>query len=47
MKRASESLLKKPYTPPKLTIYGDLTEMTKFMRVMTGMFDNMARTRKT
>ncbi|HYL64540.1 MAG TPA: hypothetical protein VE077_18145 [Candidatus Methylomirabilis sp.] len=47
MKQAAKAPLKKPYTPPKLTTYGDLTEMTQFMRVMMGMFDNKARTRKT
>ena len=47
MKGASGTPLRKPYIPPKLTIYGDLTAMTNFMRVMMGMFDNKARTRKT
>ncbi len=29
MTRAPEVPAKKPYQPPKLTVYGDLTEMTK------------------
>ena len=47
MTQAAKAPSKKSYTPPKLTTYGDLTEMTQFMRVMMGMFDNMAHTRKT
>jgi hypothetical protein len=29
MKQPSIKLTKKPYQPPKLLVYGDLTEMTK------------------
>jgi hypothetical protein len=29
MKQPSEKLTKKPYQPPKLLVYGNLTEMTK------------------
>jgi hypothetical protein len=29
MKQPSEKSTKKPYQPPKLLVYGDLTEMTK------------------
>jgi len=29
MKQPSEKPAKKPYQPPKLLVYGDLTQMTK------------------
>ena len=44
MKRASKTPVKKPYKPPKLTVYGGLTEMTlsagmfRPMRDMAGRF---------
>lgn len=47
MRRAPETALKKPYRPPKLTIYGDLTQMTLFMARGKGMFDNKAMTKRT
>jgi hypothetical protein len=47
MRPASETHLKKPYRPPKLTIYGDLTQMTLFMALGKGMTDNKAMTKRT
>ena len=38
MTRALEVPPKKPYKPPKLTVYGDLTEMTQAKNAM-GMLD--------
>jgi hypothetical protein len=38
--------MKKPYKPPKITVYGDLTQMTQTM-AMGGMFDNMMKTMRT
>jgi hypothetical protein len=29
MKQASKKLVRKPYLPPKLLVYGNLAEMTK------------------
>jgi hypothetical protein len=29
MKQASKKLVRKPYQPPKLLVYGNLAEMTK------------------
>ena len=46
MKRASEVPLKKPYQPPKLIVYGDLTQLTMTM-AMGGQFDNMMLTMRT
>ena len=46
MTRASDAPAKKPYRPPKLTVYGDLTQLTMGM-IMGGMFDNKAMTRRT
>jgi len=37
MKAASRTPIKKPYHPPKLTVYGDLTQMT----LSAGMFRMM------
>ena len=46
MPRMSEAV-KKPYQPPQMTIYGDLTEMTKARPMGTGQFDNVKKTMRT
>ena len=38
--------MKKPYKPPKLTTYGDLSQLTK-TKNMGGNFDNMMKTMRT
>jgi hypothetical protein len=47
MTRASDVPAKKPYLPPKLTVYGDLTHLTMAKVVGSMMADNMMLTRKT
>jgi len=47
MKRASEVPLKTPYHPPKLIVYGDLTQLTMTAMMMGGQFDNMMLTKRT
>ena len=47
MTRVSDVSPKKHYSPPKLTVYGDLTQLTMGMAKAKGMIDNMAMTRKT
>lgn len=38
---------KKPYTPPKLNVYGDLTQLTLMRAMMGGNFDNMMLTKRS
>jgi|GEM_PF-2445714 len=48
MKRqAADFPAKRPYYPPKLTVYGDLTELTMTKMTKTGQFDNVKKTRRT
>ncbi len=47
MTRASEVPVKKPYQPPKLIVYGDLTQLTMTVAMMGGQFDNMKLTKRT
>ena len=46
MRLASEAPVKKPYDAPKLSIYGDLTEMTLSMKV-GGMAETVGAKKKT
>jgi len=46
MRQVPIAPVKKPYQPPKLIIYGDLTQMTQGMFAAMGMLDGMG-TRKT
>jgi hypothetical protein len=39
--------VKKPYHPPKLTAYGDLTQMTQGSMAGMGMFDNKMAIKRT
>jgi len=39
MKSASPRTPKKPYQPPNLLVYGDLTQMTKTSSANTGMME--------
>jgi len=41
MKRVSELPVKKPYQAPKLTVYGDLTQLTMTSSKGMGMADNL------
>lgn len=41
MKQVSELPHKKPYQAPKLTVYGDLTQLTMAMAKGKGMLDNL------
>jgi len=47
MKRASDGPGKKPYQPPKLTIYGDLTLLTLTTVQKGAQFDNVKHTMRT
>jgi hypothetical protein len=47
MTRAPEVPGKKPYRPPKLTVYGDLTHLTMAKVIGSTRSDNMMMTRKT
>jgi hypothetical protein len=47
MRLASELPVKKPYKPPKLTIYGDLTQMTLSKGSNTGMLEVGSKSRRT
>lgn len=48
MKQPQESVAKKPYQPPKLLVYGDLTEMTKAVGTKGGPDGgNKPRARRT
>jgi hypothetical protein len=40
MRQASKTGLKKLYEPPKLSVYGDLSQMTKAGPTMMGNRDN-------
>ncbi len=40
MRPAAGTIPKKPYDPPRLSVYGDLTELTKGKKGNPGMFDN-------
>jgi hypothetical protein len=40
MRPAADTIPKKPYDPPRLSVYGDLTELTKGKKGNPGMFDN-------
>lgn len=46
MKEAPKTPVKKPYHPPKLVIYGDLTQMTLAMFMGMGLMDGVGM-RKT
>jgi hypothetical protein len=46
-KRTSEAPVRKPYQAPKLTVYGDLTQLTMTVAMMGGNFDNMMLTKRT
>lgn len=46
MKRASRAPVKKPYQPPKLIVYGDLTQLT-MTKATGGRFDNKMATMRT
>ncbi len=41
MKQVSELPVKKPYQAPKLTVYGDLTQLTMTMAKGMGKLDNL------
>lgn len=41
MRRAPKTPARKPYHPPKLIIYGDLSQMTLAMFMGMGMMDGM------
>jgi len=45
--KASNLPMKKPYRPPKLSTYGDLTQMTQTRAMMGGNFDNKKLTKRT
>lgn len=45
--RAADFPAKRPYYPPKLTIYGDLTELTMTRPMGKGQFDNPKKTKRT
>lgn len=47
MPRAPEVPVKKPYHPPKLFVYGDLTQLTMTMSVPTGMLDMRFTAKRT
>jgi hypothetical protein len=47
MKRASQVSAKKPYHPPKLIVYGDLTQLTMATGTMKGQLDNVKPPHKT
>ena len=47
MRRAPTTPVKKPYQPPKLIIYGNLTQMTRTRFNGNGKFDDAMLTRKT
>jgi len=47
MKRKPPAVPKKPYQAPKLTVYGDLTEMTKATGNMGQLDGGKASKRKT
>jgi hypothetical protein len=40
MRLATDTVPKKSYDPPKLLVYGDLTELTGGKKGNLGMFDN-------
>jgi hypothetical protein len=43
MKQVSELPVKKPYQAPKLTVYGDLTQLTMAKGTMKGTIDNVVK----
>jgi hypothetical protein len=45
MTRASEVPVKKPYQPPKLIVYGDLTQLTMSTPMGTGTLDGQGKQR--
>jgi len=47
MTRASEMPGKKPYHPPKLIVYGDLTQLTMTLPSGMGQFDNTKHNMRT
>ncbi len=47
MKRAPEMPLKTPYHPPKLIVYGDLTQLTLTAQKGMGQFDNIKLNMRT
>lgn len=47
MKTTVDGLTKKPYTPPKLIVYGDLTEMTTLRMGTKGNPDGGKGNRRT
>jgi len=47
MNRAPEVPLKASYHPPKLIVYGDLTQLTMARAMMGGQIDNMMLTKRT
>lgn len=47
MKRAPEMPLKAPYHPPKLIVYGDLTQLTMATGSMKGTIDHVKPTQRT
>ncbi len=47
MARASEVPVKKPYHPPKLIVYGDLTQLTMTTPSGMGQFDNVKHNMRT
>lgn len=47
MRHASGTPSKKPYIPPKLTVYGDLTQITLTRAMKGGNFDNKKLVKRT
>ncbi len=47
MTRASRVPVKKPYQPPKLIAYGDLTQLTLTAMAGMGQPDNVKQTMRT
>jgi hypothetical protein len=47
MTRASDVAEKKPYHPPKLIVYGDLTQLTMATGSMKGNIDHVKPTNRT
>ncbi len=47
MTRVSEVPVKKPYQPPKLIVYGDLTQLTMASGSMMGNVDHVKPTQRT
>ena len=47
MKRAPVVRVKKPYHPPKLIVYGDLTDLIRTSVVVYGQFDKVKVTTRS